>query len=100
MCTVQKHLASSRCRRTIDLARRMEKLGKAAEYERIYKEELLKAKWPDTLLLCAKGIDSLAACHAKADEILGALRELHVQSSLVDLVEGGGRREPRRWKRW
>ncbi|CEM29575.1 unnamed protein product [Vitrella brassicaformis CCMP3155] len=67
---------------------RMKKLGKATEYERIYKEELLKAKWPETLLLCAKGIDSLAACHAKADEILGTLRDRHVQSSLVDLVEG------------
>ncbi|CEM29592.1 unnamed protein product [Vitrella brassicaformis CCMP3155] len=67
---------------------RMKKLGKAAEYERIYKEELSKAKWPDTLLLCAKGIDSQAACHAKADEILQSLRDRHVQSSLVDLVEG------------
>ncbi|CEM36940.1 unnamed protein product [Vitrella brassicaformis CCMP3155] len=66
---------------------RMEELGKTAAYERIYTEELFKAKWPDTLLLCAEGIDSQAACHAKADEILGTLRDRHVPASLVDPVD-------------
>ncbi|CEM39095.1 unnamed protein product [Vitrella brassicaformis CCMP3155] len=78
--------------KVIDSVKKRGEEGKAtaAHYEKIYAEQFEQAEWPDTLCLCANGVNTLTECEALRTELVERQRERYVPASLRARLSSDG----------